>query len=165
VRAPGWQTDRAVTNRWTRIAAALGLLAVAVVLGGCGGDDAADTAPVPQTEAVTTGQETTTDETTTLEEPTTTEPEGPPPPTRVTVRYRNGEVVGGVKRHRVAQGDRVILTVRADVEEEVHLHGYDLAADVAPGRPARIRFRATDTGRFVFELEYRHIPIGYIVVR
>lgn len=157
-------------NRWRTLAPVLGVALAALVLGACGGDDETAPAPAPQTEEVATDEaaepeEATTGETTTAEEPTTTEPEGPPPPTQITVRFRNGEVVGGVKRHRVAEGERVVLEVRSDVEEEIHLHGYDLAAEVAPGQPARIRFRANETGRFVFEFEHRHIPAGYVVVR
>ena len=33
--------------------------------------------------------------------------------------------------------------VKSELADEVHLHGYDLSADVAPGEPATIRFKAT----------------------
>ncbi len=35
-----------------------------------------------------------------------------------------------------------MLVVTAEVTDHVHLHGYDLMADVAPGKPARIEFTA-----------------------
>ena len=60
---------------------------------------------------------------------------------------RNAQPVGGVKHVPIAQGEQVLLIVRSDVEDEVHLHGYDLAAEVAPGQPAQIRFRADDARR------------------
>ena len=41
----------------------------------------------------------------------------------------------------------------ADVADEVHLHSYDLHADVAPGQPARIDFVADVAGVFECELE------------
>jgi hypothetical protein len=53
----------------------------------------------------------------------------------------------------VTQGDKVRILVRADVTDEVHLHSYDLHADVAPGDPGRIDFVADVAGVFECELE------------
>ena len=39
----------------------------------------------------------------------------------------------------------------SDAEHEIHLHGYDIARDAAPGKPARYRFKADVEG--VFEIE------------
>jgi len=80
------------------------------------------------------------------------------------ILFRDGEVVGGIKRPSVKQGDRVVFVVRSDVSDEVHLHGYDLAVDVAPGEPARIRFTADLVGRFEIELEGRHLPLAELEV-
>jgi len=46
----------------------------------------------------------------------------------------------------------------------VHVHGYDLMADVAPGKPARIDFTANLTGRFEIELEDRGKQIAQLTV-
>jgi hypothetical protein len=54
--------------------------------------------------------------------------------------------------------------VRADVEDEVHLHGYDLSADVAPGQAARITFTADVAGEFEVELEELGIPLAELTV-
>ena len=43
--------------------------------------------------------------------------------------------------------------MQADVADEVHVHGYDLMADVSPGRAAVIAFRADAAGVFEVELE------------
>ena len=51
------------------------------------------------------------------------------------------------------QGDSVRILVDADVSDEVHLHGYDLMADVTPDEPARIDFVANAPGVFEVELE------------
>ena len=45
------------------------------------------------------------------------------------------------------------LAVHADVTDEVHLHSYDLHADVTPSEPARIDFVADVAGVFECELE------------
>ncbi|MGH9164439.1 MAG: hypothetical protein ACRDZW_02855 [Acidimicrobiales bacterium] len=50
-------------------------------------------------------------------------------------------------------GDRVRLRVASDVAEEVHVHTYDVMADVAPGTTADVEFTATIPGRHEVELE------------
>ena len=93
--------------------------------------------------------------------PTTTqEPEGPEP---VRITFEGGDV-SGPRRPEFTVGDRVILVVRADVVDHVHVHGYDLMEDVAPGSPARFSFRADAPGRFEVELEERHLPLTELVV-
>ena len=47
----------------------------------------------------------------------------------------------------------------------MHLHGYDLMADVAPGAPATIRFTADVPGIFEVELEDRGLHIAELEVR
>jgi hypothetical protein len=64
-----------------------------------------------------------------------------------------GDEVEGPDRPTATQGDVVLIVVHADVSDEVHVHGYDLMADVAPGEPARIRFVAEVAGVFEVELE------------
>jgi hypothetical protein len=73
-------------------------------------------------------------------------------------------VVGGLVHAKVNEGDRVEIVVDADLEEEIHLHGYDLSDDVAPGSPAQIKFRATIPGRFEVELEGHAQQIAEIEV-
>jgi hypothetical protein len=75
-----------------------------------------------------------------------------PERTVVEVTFRDGAMQGAT-RFTVTQGERVRILVRADVTDEVHLHSYDLRADVAPGHPARIDFVANVAGVFECELE------------
>jgi hypothetical protein len=123
-----------------------------------GDDDDEDeaTPPPPPMTAATNGTRTT--RTTT----TTTRPAGP---TTIRIVVRGGRVVGGLRRARLERGDRAVLVVRADVSDHVHLHGYDIMRDVAPGAPARLRFRATIPGRFEVELEDRKLQIAQLEVR
>jgi hypothetical protein len=128
---------------------------VAVALAGCGGDDEATT--------TTTATETQTETQTSTE----TETQSPPPapaPTVVRVTVRGGVPAGGMVRESVGKGDRVVLVVRSDVADEVHLHGYDLSRDVEAGEQTRIAFRATIAGRFEVELEERGVPIAELTV-
>ncbi len=77
---------------------------------------------------------------------------------------RGGEPVDGIVRVTAHKGDPVVVVVRSDVSDEVHVHGFDLMADVAPGKPVRIQFTATLTGRFVIELEGRGKQIAQLTV-
>ena len=52
----------------------------------------------------------------------------------------------------VPVGKNVTLSVTSDVPDEVHVHGYDLVAALAPGTPAEITFDATVPGVFEVEL-------------
>jgi hypothetical protein len=45
----------------------------------------------------------------------------------------------------------VVIVVRSDVADEIHLHGYDIEKEAGPGRPARFRFKANLEGQFELE--------------
>jgi hypothetical protein len=107
----------------------------------------------------------TTIPTTTQTAPTTTTTPTTPDVQSIRIDFRNGRVVGGIRRARVEQGERVRLVVRADLSDEVHLHGYDISRRIRPGAPTLIVFRATVVGQFEVELEERHIQLAEIEVR
>jgi hypothetical protein len=86
------------------------------------------------------------------------------PPLRVTIDIHPGGVER-VRRIEVSRGRRVVLVVASAVEDELHVHGYDLLEEVGPGRARRIAFRATIPGRFEIELEHQHEPVAQLVVR
>ena len=76
----------------------------------------------------------------------------------------NGEPTGGIQRPKVDKGDRVVVVVRSDVADEVHIHGYDVMKDVAAGKTVRIPFTATIPGRFEVELENLGLQLAEITV-
>jgi heme/copper-type cytochrome/quinol oxidase subunit 2 len=120
----------------------------------------------------TTATGTTTTATTTMT-PTVTEPSvpppprppSPPPPAQVRIVVRDGQPVGGVRRVTVGKGRRVVLNVTSDVADHVHLHGYNVMRDVAPGMPARLAFRATIVGTVEVELEDRRLRLATITTQ
>lgn len=142
------------------VGAAAVLVVLFVVLRGRDEDE-----PAAQgtTFATQTGTSPTTTATTTAANATTTT--APAGPRRIRVTVAGGNVAGGVKTVRVTQGERIVLVVRADVSDHVHLHGYDRMADVGPGAPAQLGFRATIPGRFEVELEDRKLRILELEVR
>ena len=64
----------------------------------------------------------------------------------------------------VTEGDRVVLRITADSPHEIHLHGYDIEREVAPGEPAKLSFEADLTGRFTIEDHETEEDLGTLVV-
>jgi FtsP/CotA-like multicopper oxidase with cupredoxin domain len=79
------------------------------------------------------------------------EPPAPPEPEVTRIRMRGGEVVGGAGDIEVTRGDTVRIVVTSDAPDEIHLHGYDITRNPAPGKPARFRFTADAEGAFEIE--------------
>jgi hypothetical protein len=150
------------------IAAGLGLIVSLYFALSPGGDDeTAATTTAAQTTAATTTEPTatTTEPAATTTEPaaTTTAP-AEPAVVRITVSVP-GDKAPTVKHVTIQQDSQVVFVVNSELADEVHLHGYDLSADVAPGQPATIRFKATAPGVFEAELESRSLPIAELEVR
>ena len=142
-------------RRVALIAAALGLL-VSLYFALRPGDD---------NEAASTTTVVTTTARTTTERPPATTTEAAPAPAQVDVVVVGGEPRGGIVSESVDLDSEVVVTVTSDVADEVHVHGYDLMADVAPGAPATIRFTADAPGRFEIELENTGVQIAELEVR
>ena len=125
----------------------------ATALAGCGSDDS----PTASSTDSTTEETTTTAET----ETTTTEAAKP---TVVSIVVVNGVPKGGIVRQSVDKGERVVIVVKSDTADEIHLHGYDISRDVAAGGAARLPFTATLPGRVEVELEEHGVPIAQLTV-
>jgi hypothetical protein len=73
------------------------------------------------------------------------------PPIEVDVRFADGNVEPAPDRIDVPAGTTVVLRVEADAPAEVHVHGYDVAAEAAPGEPACLEILADTPG--VYDVE------------
>ncbi|RBY75561.1 hypothetical protein DQ239_15855 [Blastococcus sp. TF02-09] len=71
---------------------------------------------------------------------------------RIEVSVAGGQVSGDTGRVPVTAGTQVTLVITGDAADEVHVHGYDLTADLVPGTPAELSFAATIPGVFEVEL-------------
>jgi hypothetical protein len=146
------------------IAVAAGVLALA----GCGGD--ADTAS-PGTTPTETAVETTAPptETTEVTETTETSPAettpAKPKPRTIVVVVDQGRPRGGIKRPKLAKGEKVVLVIRSDAGEAVHVHGYDVEKPLTPGKPLRIPITANRPGRFEVELHHPDVLLAVLEVR
>jgi FtsP/CotA-like multicopper oxidase with cupredoxin domain len=140
-------------------------LAVGMVAGclvaGCGGDDG-DQEAAATTVATTAATSTTTGASTGSQATTTTAGFSG---VLIEATVTGDKVETASRRVRIDRGQKVRIRVQADRAEEVHLHGYDLSADVAPGRPAAIDFTADAPGVFEVELEQAHLRLFELQVQ
>jgi hypothetical protein len=125
----------------------------ATALAGCGSDD----------NSSASSTDSTTEETTTTAETETTTTEVAKP-TVVSIVIVKGVPKDGIVRESVDKGDRVVLVVKSDVADEIHVHGYDIMRDVTAGGTARLPFTATLPGVFEVELEDHGVQIAELTV-
>jgi hypothetical protein len=142
------------------IAASLGLLLSLFLVLRPGNDDEG---AAPTSVEATTAPATTASATTETAPPATTASK-PPDVVRIRITVAS-DTAPTVRRFSVKQGRQVELVVQSEIADEVHVHGYDLMGDVAPGQPVTIAFKATAPGRFEIELEQRGLQIAELEVR
>jgi hypothetical protein len=142
-----------------RVAVAIASLAAIVVLFivfSGGSEDADPTA----TDVATT---------TATEEPANGQAEEPPPeparPEIPVIRVVGGEPSGGPAELEFRKGERVRFAVVSDVEEEIHVHGYDIYAELVAGERETISFLAEIDGVFEIELHGTGAPLADLRVR
>ena len=132
-----------------RAAVALGAVLALGTTAACGGDDSTDVDGRPAGSPAAT---------TTSGAPDT----GRPSPTAspaTDVELLEFDISGGVadpplSRVTVDRGTTVRIVVTSDEADEIHLHGYDLQAEIGPGEEGVIEFVADESG--LFELETHH---------
>jgi hypothetical protein len=83
----------------------------------------------------------------------------------ITASLEGGTVsLEGDDRVEVGVDDVVMIMITADVDEEAHLHGYDISASVTPGESSMILFTADTPGRFEIEFENSGVFIAELEV-
>src|SRR6185295_5332661 len=134
-------------QRFTFLLIAAVIAVLAVVLIGGGKDESETPTTTSQTTPTPTPDEPDPEDTATpTPTPTPTETPTPEPPPLL-----EG---GKVTKLRFTEGDTVTFRVVSDVPEEVHVHGYDIAKDLEPGKVVTMSFKGDITG--IFEIEYEH---------
>ena len=131
------------------VVAAVAVAVVAFLLLNPGGDDETTATETETTvETVTETTESTPTETeTTPTETATVEPET----STTRIQIQGGQVAGGPPTIEVTTDEQVRIVVASDQGDELHLHGYDITKEVAPGGSVTFNFEADLEG--VFELE------------
>ena len=96
------------------------------------------------------------------------EPADAPAPGRTVVvdaEVAGGQVRSGTDRVAVPLGGHVRYQVRSDRPDELHVHGYDEAAELAPGRVGVVEFTADVSGVFEAELHRSGLSLPSLEVR
>lgn len=95
-------------------------------------------------------------------------PAATPEPTPAIKRFRLevGEqgLISGPAVIRVRQGDQIEIELVSDIDDELHLHGYDRHLHLAAGKTAVLKLTAELSGRFDYELHKRHLELGALEV-
>lgn len=150
------------SNR-TRVLVAIGSVAAIVVLlivFAGGSDDGGDETTVAQTTTTTTTESGTGEG---AEQPE--KPDKPDKPAVPTVVVKGGEPAGGVQELAFAKGEDVRFEVRSDTTDEIHVHGYDVYADVEAGAKTKVAFPADIDGVFEVEMHGSGQPIAQLTVK
>lgn len=83
----------------------------------------------------------------------------------VALTVADGEVSGSDRRVTVPIGETVTLRVTADVDDGIHVHGYDVHQHVTAGEEAGVSLVADIPGVFEVELESSGILLVELEVR
>lgn len=134
------------------------------MLGGCGGNGggASTQRAGAATDAGATVGSTQAVETTTI--PAAIETATSPRTPAFAVTVRKGTVSGDLAP-TVPRGATVQLTVRSDVDDTVHVHGYDKEFEVGAGDSAAITFSADIPGRFEVEMHESGAKLMMLTVK
>jgi hypothetical protein len=150
------------TPRIARAALALALCAVPVA---CGDDDTP--ASTGTTIVVTTADLGPTTTSGNGGSALTTVPAGPTTTaagTVIEVTVTGNDVQGG-GRKQVEKDEPITIRVTSDTADELHVHGYDLKANLAAGVPGEITFTPNAAGVFEIELEHHGLHLLELEVR
>jgi hypothetical protein len=67
------------------------------------------------------------------------------------IKVKGGVLVGDPQTITVKKNDIVRIVVSSDAPDQIHLHGYDIEKEAAPGKPARFKFKTNVEGAFILE--------------
>jgi heme/copper-type cytochrome/quinol oxidase subunit 2 len=134
-------------------AALAGLLMVAATACASGDDDAA-TSKTSSTSASAAGSDSPS------ETPSETEKV-----VEIQVSVRDGKVKPSPRRIEIEKDSQVRLLVTSDVDDELHVHGYEIEAELEAGRPTTVEFAADQTGLFEVETHESELELLQLEVR
>lgn len=74
------------------------------------------------------------------------------------------KLVSGDTTLKVKEGEKVIINITVDEDEELHLHGYDVHIDLKKDQQGTLTLVTSSSGRFPFELEHSGTELGALEV-
>ena len=145
------------TQRLAMLGVAVVIAIAAVIVLQTGGNDEQEADPQQSAATATSTATTTADDEPQEEKKTKPKPTPTPKPLPL---LRSGKVT----ELEVKKGDRVAFAARADEDEEIHVHGYDISKEAPAGKRVEMSFKADITGIFEIEYEHAHEQIGQLRV-
>lgn len=150
--------------RPARTTSLIALSGLAILVSGCAGepDDAGDVAGPTAQPSASSGSTDSERDTEDRSDPS-------PSPTSaagvsVDVMISGGEVAPSPGRTPVAVGQTVRIEVVGDQPDTVHVHGYDVEAELSPSAPAVLEFTADLPGLFEVETHGSGLLLTQLVV-
>lgn len=86
-------------------------------------------------------------------------------PVEVTVAVTDGKVAPKPHRVKVPLGSQVVLQVTSDVDDEVHVHGFDVEKPLDAGQTTTIELTADQQGVFEVETHESELLLVQLEVR
>lgn len=83
----------------------------------------------------------------------------------VTASVRDGKVTPKPRRVQVPMGSTVRLQITSDVDDEVHVHGYEVEKELPAGQQADVQLVADQAGLFEVETHESGIQLVQLEVR
>ena len=130
-------------------------LVLVLALGGCasGDDDPGDAGTTASASATTGGSASSSPATETEQA------------VEISVAVTDGKVEPEPRRVEVAKDSQVRLIVTSDVDDELHVHGYEVEAELEAGRPTTVELVADQTGIFEVETHETELELLQLEVR
>ena len=89
----------------------------------------------------------------------------PATPVTVTVAVTDGKVTPKPHRVKIAQGSVVELQVTSDVDDELHVHGFDVERPLEAGVTTTVELQADEPGLYEVETHETELELLQLEVR
>lgn len=133
------------------------LVAVMFAVSACASGDGASTTPSSSPSATGSGSATTG--------VASAEPDPTADVVEITVSVRDGKVTPKPHRVDVKLGSTIRLQVTSDVDDVLHVHGFDVEEPLEAGRTTTVELTADQPGLFEVETHETELQLLQIAVR
>ena len=138
-----------------RVPGLLAGLLLVLALGGCasGDDDSGDAGTTTSPAATSSGSASSSPATETEQA------------VEISVAVTDGKVEPKPHRVEVERDSQVRLIVTSDVDDELHVHGYEIEKELPAGEQVTIEFTADQAGVFEIETHETELQLAQLEVR
>lgn len=83
----------------------------------------------------------------------------------IAIKLANGKASPNGTRVNLAKGEKIILDITSDRDDEVHVHGFDKEIEVRAGKRVKVEMVADRTGRYEVESHHPELLIVVLQIR